>query len=223
MSNGNNFLDNELIFNKRRKLEKGKEEENYTELTIRNNINKSQPLLRRRISDSEFNFNVPSSALNHSLIDSWEPLSNEAELISQYQKNTNEFENGGNEKIVVNEPPDVPIIEEFDDKNEIYPFFNSHTLQYEFTPDGIIKDGNTSFSYNNNFNYRYSLPEIGTDDGGNGNIHRHESSLVPFKQDSQVILFNNNSTGQVVLYNKANKSLSIHKVRPNPKVNNIVK
>jgi len=214
MSSFNNALNsNELLFNKKRKLEKGKEEENYTDLTIKNHLHKSQPLLRKRISDSEFNFNVPSSAINYPLTNSWEHLSNENELSSQYESNIFENENG---KIVVNEPSDVPIVEEFEEKNEIYPFFNSHTLQYEFTPEGMIKD-NMSNSYNSNSSYPYSTSTMGINNNNNGGIHRQESCLIPFKHDSQVILFNNNNTGQVVLYNKASKSLSIHKVRPNPK------
>jgi len=217
--NDNNFIDNELLFSKKRKLEKGKKEENYQDLTIKNHIHKPQSLLHKRISESEFNFNVPSTSINNSLIDSWRPLLNENKLPSQYQDNINRIENEDEdeyEKIIINEPPDVPIIEEFDEKNETYSF-NRNTLQYEFIPEGMINKGNNSNLYNNYSKCNYPLPEMGAgnDNGINRNIHRQESSLIPFKQDSQIILYNNNSTGQVVLYNKTNKSLSIYKVRPN--------
>ncbi|ORY86602.1 kinase-like protein [Neocallimastix californiae] len=223
MNNNNNFIDNELIFSKKRKLEKGKKEESYSDLSIKNHVHKPQSLLRKRISESEFNFNIPSTSINNSLIDSWRPLLNENKLTSQYQDNINEIENKNKneyeyEKIIINEPPDVPNIEEFDEKNETYSF-NRNTLQYEFIPEGMINEGNNSYLYNNYSNYNYPLPEMGAsnDNGINRNIHRQESSLIPFKQDSQIILYNNNNTGQVVLYNKTNKSLSIHKIRPNSK------
>jgi len=99
----NNFLDKESLFNKKRKLEKGKEEESYSDLIIKNNFYKSGasilPISRKRLSDSEFNFNVSTSqAINHSLSSSnWELSTNEKELT--YQNNSiNEIENS---KIII--------------------------------------------------------------------------------------------------------------------------
>jgi len=216
----NNFLDKESLFNKKRKLEKGKEEESYPDLIIKNNFHKTGtsilPIPRKRLSDSEFNFNVSTSqAINHSLSSSnWEPSTDDKEL--SYQNNSiNEIENS---KIIINEPTNIPIVEEVDDN---YPFLNSQTLQYEFTPENLINDSATSSNiYNNNKEFTISTTSQPQEIKNNGKIelHRHESSLIPFKQDSQVVLYNNNSTGQVILYNKANNSLSIHKVRPLSKV-----
>jgi len=224
-----NFLDKELLFNKKRKLEKGKEEESYTDLMI-NHVHKSAPTLlpRKRLSDSDFNFNVSTSdALNQSLDSNWELPKKENETnIPPSQDNLNFLPTEGikeieNTKIIVNEPPDIPIVEEFDEQNDPYSFFNSKTLQYEFTPEGIARDNNSVYTYDNG---NYDIIPVNSNDKNNRNeFHRQESSLIPFKQGSQVILFNNNNTGQVVLYNKMSKSLSIHKVRPLSKVCNLIK
>jgi len=210
-----NFLDKESLFNKKRKLEKGKEEENYPDLIIKNNYHKSisSILPRKRLSESEFNFNISTSeTINHSLTsNNWEHSTNENELT--YQNNA--IKEIGNENIIINEPTNAPIVEEVDDN---YPFLNSQTLQYEFTSEGKISNDSTSLNAydNNNENFSFqstSQPQEIKNDR-KIELQRRESSLVPFKQDSQVVLYNNNSTGQVILYNKANKSLSIHKVRP---------
>jgi len=214
-----NFLDKESLFNKKRKLEKGKEEENYPDLIIKNNYHKSisSILPRKRLSESEFNFNISTSeTINHSLTsNNWEHSTNENELT--YQNNA--IKEIGNENIIINEPTNAPIVEEVDDN---YPFLNSQTLQYEFTSEGKISNDSTSLNAydNNNENFSFqstSQPQEIKNDR-KIELQRRESSLVPFKQDSQVVLYNNNSTGQVILYNKANKSLSIHKVRPLSKV-----
>ncbi|OUM62466.1 hypothetical protein PIROE2DRAFT_61874 [Piromyces sp. E2] len=215
-----NFLNKELLFNKKRKLEKGKEKESYPDLLTKNHIHKSSPSLlsRKRLSDSDFNFNVSTSdALHQSLDSNWVfPEKDKNTNLSPQRNNLNFLPTEGikeieDTKIIVNEPPDIPIVEEFDEQNDPYSFFNSKTLQYEFTTEGI-KDYNTSNTYSNN-NYDI-IPANSNNNNSRNEFHRQESSLIPFKQEAQVILFNNNNTGQVVLYNKANKSLSVHKVRP---------
>ncbi|ORX75827.1 hypothetical protein BCR32DRAFT_284819 [Anaeromyces robustus] len=258
----NDFPDKEFIYNKKRKLEKGKEKEkenyNNSDLTIKNPIHKlPSSLIRKKISESEFNFNVsPSKAFptswelpendtlsnTHYINTTYKPSSSkiresieEIDLVDindndNFNENNNENETG---KILINEPEDIPIIEEFDEQNENYPYLNSQTLQYEFTSEGIKRDNSYSNLYFNNINTNKNinsnvnpnansnnsfLPPLPPGSGENHSpINRQESSLVPFKRGSQVILYNNNSTGQVVLYNKTNKSLSIHKVRPDTK------
>ncbi|ORX55229.1 kinase-like protein [Piromyces finnis] len=210
-----NYLHKESLLNKKRKLDKGKEEESYSDVIKKSHIHKSPSsiLSRKRLSDSNFNFNISSSdALYQSLDSNWElPENKNDATFSQSNLNfisNEEINEIGSTKITINEPPDIPIIEEFDEQNEPFSFFNSKTLQYEYTTEGIVNNNNVSNKYNYNI-----IPAYSNTTSNKHEFHRQESSLVPFKQGSQVILYNNNNTGQIVLYNKANKSLSIHKVR----------